>query len=75
MQVPFDPNAWMPKASAVVAGGALTAALWAMLPQARRAHERAAVNGAAFGAAAAVAALVLARFACTTTSLCTVPFL
>lgn len=75
VQVPFDPNAWMPKASAAVAGGAITAALWAMLPQARRTHEVAAVNGVALGAAATVGSLVLMRLACATTGLCTVPLL
>lgn len=75
VQVPFDPNDWMSKASSVVAGGALTASLWAMLPQARRAHERAAVNGMALGSGAAVVALLLLRLACSATGLCSVPLL
>eukprot|EP00892_Ulva_mutabilis_P008834 jgi/Ulvmu1/6322/UM029_0030.1 len=74
-EVPFDPNDWMSKASSVVAGGALAAALWATLPQACRTHERAAVNGATLGAAVAVGALVILRQACDATALCSVPML
>jgi hypothetical protein len=70
LQLPFDPNNWISKVAAVMVGFAGAAALGALWPQMRVMHIKRARLGAAIGATAAIASLLLSATLCGSTGAC-----
>ena len=72
LQLPYDPNDWISKATAVVVGASLMSVGWALWPHLQRANPKAARRGLVLGMLGAGGLLVLLRFTCGATGICTV---
>ena len=72
VQLYYDPNDWISKATAVVVGASLMSVGWALWPQLQRADPKATRRGLVLGMLGAGMMLALLRFACHTTQICTV---
>lgn len=72
LQLPYDPNDWISKATAVAVGASLMSVGWALWPQIQRANAKSARRGLVLGLLGAAGLLVLLKFTCSATGLCVV---
>jgi hypothetical protein len=70
LQLPFDPNDWISKATAVVVGATLMSVGEALYPQIQRCNPKAARRGLVLGLLGASGLLVLLKLTCSATGLC-----
>ena len=73
VQVAFDPNNWIDRGTALVAGAGVASAAWALWPYVRNQHNSQATLGAVAGSLATALSAAVAGGLCLATPYCMMP--